>query len=72
MGIDICVKLGRRVRLLRDSKGYSQEFLANHANINRINLSRIENGKAEPSLKTLHSIALALDMTLSQLLDTVD
>lgn len=72
MAIDICVKLGRRVRLLRDSKGISQEFLANHADINRVNLSRIENGKADPTLRTLHAIAHVLDLTVSELLSELD
>lgn len=72
MAIDICVKLGRRVRLLRDSKGISQEFLANHADINRVNLSRIENGKADPTLRTLRAIAHVLDLTVSELLSELD
>jgi len=69
--IDICTKTGRRIRSLRSAKGMSQESLAGLANLGRINLSRIENGKAEPGLRTLGNIARALDISLSELLEGI-
>lgn len=72
MAIDVCVRLGRRIRDLRTGKGISQEMLAGHSGISRVNLSRIENGKAEPGLRTLKDIARALDMKLAELLVGVD
>lgn len=71
MSIDIRVRFGRKVRVLRTNLGMSQEMLANHTGINRVNLSRIENGKAMPSLKTISDLAKALRMTLAELLDGI-
>ena len=71
MSIDISVRFGRRVRVLRTKLGMSQEMLANHAGINRVNLSRIENGKATPSLETIFALVKALRVTPSELLDGI-
>lgn len=72
MAIDVCVRLGRRIRDLRTGKGISQEMLAGHSGISRVNLSRIENGKAEPGLRTLTAIARALDVKLRDMVDGID
>jgi transcriptional regulator with XRE-family HTH domain len=53
MAVDILVRVGRRIRYLRTSRGISQESLSAQAALSRINLSRIENGKAEAGLRTL-------------------
>jgi transcriptional regulator with XRE-family HTH domain len=49
----------------------SQQMLADHIDINRVNLSRIENGKTMPSLGTICDLAKALRVTPSELLDGV-
>lgn len=71
MAIDICTKAGRRIRELRDARGMNQETLAGLAKLGRISLSRIENGKAEPGLRTLVNLARALDVTVSELLEGI-
>jgi transcriptional regulator with XRE-family HTH domain len=71
MSVDICVRFGRRVRVLRTNLGMSQQMLADHIDINRVNLSRIENGKTMPSLGTICDLAKALRVTPSELLDGV-
>jgi transcriptional regulator with XRE-family HTH domain len=72
MAIDVCVRVGRRIRYLRSTKGLSQITLAGLSCLSRVNLSRIENGKAETGLRTLHWIAGALNVKLVDLLLTVD
>jgi transcriptional regulator with XRE-family HTH domain len=39
------LKLGERIRTVREKRGYSQEQLAEIMNINRSTISKIENGK---------------------------
>lgn len=58
-----------RIRDIRRAKGWSQEKLAEEANLSRDAISRIERGDREPRLETLHSIAKAVGLTLSKLLD---
>ena len=62
-------KLGNRIRLIRQSKGMSQETLANmcgndsaHA---RSWISKIESGKRNPNMEDLYKIADALGVELS-------
>lgn len=72
MGIDVCTRVGRRIRYLRSVRGISQTVLADRAAISRINLSRIENGKAEAGLRTIANLARAMDMKMAELLDGID
>ncbi len=70
--VDVCVKLGRRILQLRTEKGITQQALADLVGINRINMSRIERGIAEPGLRTLEKIAEGLDVKLSTLLEMLE
>lgn len=55
---------GRKIVEARTVRRITQEELADRANIQRNNLSRIENGKYNPGLDILQRIADALDMEL--------
>jgi transcriptional regulator with XRE-family HTH domain len=68
MATDICVRIGRRIRVLRTQRGWTQQLLADHAELTREHLSELENGKKEIGVRTLNRIANALDQTLSELL----
>jgi XRE family transcriptional regulator, regulator of sulfur utilization len=52
-GTDAAAALGRRVRQLRDRKGWTQEDLAGHAQIQRTYLAEIELGKRNPTVQKL-------------------
>jgi transcriptional regulator with XRE-family HTH domain len=54
------VKIGARIRRLREARQLSQSALARRAKIGRVALNRIEQGAAVPSLRTLTRIATAL------------
>lgn len=60
--------IGLRIRKLRRQKLWTQENLAEKAEITPDYLCRIELGKKHPSLKTLLLIANALDTTVDDLL----
>jgi transcriptional regulator with XRE-family HTH domain len=61
--------LGRRVRQLRHAKGWSQERLAEHAELDRSYIAGIEIGARNPSLKALERLAAALDVRLGRLFE---
>jgi transcriptional regulator with XRE-family HTH domain len=69
MAIDICVRLGRRIRLLRSKRGWTQQQLADMTGIGRVHVSELENGKREAGLKMLEKLASSFDITVSDLLN---
>ena len=56
------------VRQLREARGWSQERLANRAQLNRSYMGEIERGNAMPSLATASKLAQALEVPLSELI----
>lgn len=62
-------KLGRRIIVLRHERGLSQEELANLADIPLAQIGRIERGKINCTISTLRTIAIGLELHLSDLLD---
>ena len=64
-------RLGKRIYLNRKRIGLSQEDLSTHASVDRTFVGRIEQGKANPSFKTMYKISKALKMRLSELLQGV-
>jgi len=67
MASDICARVGRRIKELRQEKGWSQQLLADHAEMERAHLSRLEEGRREAGLRVLERIALALDVEVEDL-----
>ncbi|HQU78397.1 MAG TPA: helix-turn-helix transcriptional regulator [Azonexus sp.] len=59
---------GAAVRHLREAQGWSQELLAEKADLNRSYLGEVERGKVIPSLATVAKLAAALEISLSRLL----
>jgi len=57
----------RVVRQLREARGWSQERLAEKADLNRSYVGEIERGSATPSLVTADKLARALELDLSAL-----
>jgi|GEM_PF-958070 len=61
--------LAEQIRVRRVQRGYSQEFLAESANINIRTLQRIEAGQTEPRGHTLIALAQALGVAMDDLMD---
>jgi transcriptional regulator with XRE-family HTH domain len=61
-------RFGRVVRELRESRGWSQEYLAGQASLNRSYMGEIERSSVMPSLATAEKLARALDVALSVLI----
>jgi ribosome-binding protein aMBF1 (putative translation factor) len=60
--------IGEKIKQLRVARGYSIEGLAQKAGMKRPNLSRLENGKHQPSLGTLEKLAEALGINVAEIL----
>ena len=55
------LKLGDRIRTVREKRGYSQEQLAEKMDINRSTISKIENGKFGITVDYLVRFSIFLD-----------
>ena len=68
---DILVRFGKRVRELRKSRGYSQEAFAARCELDRTYIGGIERGERNVALRNIESIAKALNITISELTDSL-
>jgi len=59
--------VGYKIQFLRNQLNLTQEELASRIKMDRSHLGKIENGQANPSIKTLFLIAQALGVRLSSL-----
>ncbi len=64
-------RFGRVVRDMRVERGLSQVDFGERCGFYQTYLSRIENGRANPSLNAVEVIATALGVTVYQLFDRV-
>jgi transcriptional regulator with XRE-family HTH domain len=64
-------KLGKRIRLLRVDREISQELLARAAGMSRNFVSSIERGAHGVDVVRLVRLAVALDVTLNELLPPI-
>ena len=60
--------IGQTIRILRRSRGETQETLAGRAGIHRITLTHIENGHSKPDFETVERLAKALSVPMARLL----
>lgn len=61
------VGFGSEVRKLRGELGLTQEQLAERTGLSSIYIGTIENGRRDPSLKTIGALAQGLGVTISSL-----
>jgi transcriptional regulator with XRE-family HTH domain len=64
-------RLGERVISERKKRNMSQEELALDSHMDRTYLARIEEGKANPTIKVLNKLARQFKIPLSELLEHV-
>lgn len=64
-------KFGLRVKKIREEACLSQDELSELARIHRTYLSGIENGSRNPTLEVLIRLSSALNLSLSDLLETI-
>lgn len=59
--------LSKRIVALRKAKGYTQERLAEEAELDRVALANIETGRRRPTVTTLYKISAALKVEIKDL-----
>jgi transcriptional regulator with XRE-family HTH domain len=59
--------VGRRLRRLRRQRGWTQEALADRAQLSRVQVATIETDQADPRLSTLRKLARALKVSVGDL-----
>ena len=57
----ITEEIGKRIKEIRSEKGISQEKLALKAELDRTYVAGVENGKRNPSIKSLEKIICNVD-----------
>lgn len=67
--MDLRKKFGSKVKQLREQKGYSIEYLANIANIDRTYISDIEKGNRNVSLLIIEKLAKSLEVDIKNLFE---
>jgi transcriptional regulator with XRE-family HTH domain len=55
------LKLGEKIRIVREQRGYSQEQLATLMNVNRSTISKIENSKFSITVDYLIRFSIVLN-----------
>ena len=63
------VRLGLRIRTLREKRGYSQQKLADGARITQKYLSEVEQGERNASVEVITMLAAVLDIPIVAILD---
>ena len=64
--------VGKRLRLLREQSGYSQNSLAERAGVSQTHLRNVEIGKADITVSHLQLICDALAITLNDFFNAND
>lgn len=59
-------KVSKRIAELRKAKGFTQERLAEEADIDRVALANIETGRRRPTVITIYKIAVALNVEVKE------
>jgi transcriptional regulator with XRE-family HTH domain len=67
--VEICQRLGRNLRRLRQKKGWSQEAFAFEAGLHRTYISDLERGARNPTITVVEKLAKALGVKPGALLD---
>lgn len=61
-------RFARNLRAWRAKRGLSQQALAEHADLSRVYISRVENSAASVSLDTMEKLAVVLAIDVAELL----
>ncbi|RZI98563.1 MAG: XRE family transcriptional regulator [Brevundimonas sp.] len=67
--LDIRKRVGRNTKAIREAKGWSQEELADQAELHRTYVSGVERGIRNPTVTVLDRLAKALKVSIGTLTD---
>lgn len=69
---ELLQKISQRIVELREAKAWNQTDLAKACNKDRQAIQKLESGKVNPTLYTLHELAKALGVTVSKLTKDIE
>lgn len=69
---NVLIKFGKSVRKVREEKSWTQEELADNANLHRTYIGMIERAEKNITLINIKKIADALDVPINKLVETID
>lgn len=64
--MDIKLRIGQRIKELRKKLEFSQEELANEAEVDRTYVTDVENGRRNISVEVLEKIIVALKVSVTE------
>jgi len=64
---DIAKKIGDRIRIYRNNLGYTQEILAEKANLHNTYIGQLERGDKNATLESIEKVCKALEIPLEVL-----
>ena len=70
--IDILIRIGARIRYFRTAKHYTQEQLADLAEIHNTYIGQVERGEKCISIKLLNKILTALEVSYTEFFEGID
>ncbi len=70
--MDVKVKIGQRIKALREVSSMSQKDLSYAADLDRSYITSVENGQRNISIVNIEKIAAALNVTLKEFFDDAE
>jgi len=61
------MKISEKIRLIRQQRGFTQDYIAEHIGIDPVNYGRIERGQTNLSVDRLQQICKILNISLAEL-----
>ena len=69
---DINKEVGNRIRVLRETKGLSQDLLAVRSGLHRSHVGQVERGESNVTVRTLWKIGAALGVPVRELVRSLE
>lgn len=66
---EIYISIGKKIKSIRESKGLTQQTLSDLCDFEKSNVSRIESGRTNLTIKSLFKISKALQVKMKELVD---
>jgi transcriptional regulator with XRE-family HTH domain len=70
--VNVKIKIGKRIKQLREAANMSQKELAYTADLDRSYIASVENGQRNISIVNIERIAIALGSSLKELFNSID
>jgi len=66
---EVYISIGKKIKSIRESKGLTQQAVSDLCDFEKSNVSRIESGRTNMTIKNLFKISQALRVKMKDLVD---